>query len=123
MRRGAVVLIVLATLVGFVSVFAVWAKRQLLETSTYTETSTKLLEDEDIRTAVAGFLVDELYANVDVQAQLAKRLPPQLKPLAGPAAGGLRQLADRAAVTALERPRVQQAWAKANENAHATLLN
>jgi hypothetical protein len=123
LRRTVAAILVVATLVGFVSVFAVWAKRQLLETSTYTETSTKLLEDEDIRTAVAGFLVDELYANVDVQAQLAKRLPPQLKPLAGPAAGGLRQLADRAAVTALERPRVQQAWAKANENAHAALLN
>jgi hypothetical protein len=123
LRRTVTAILVVATLVGFVSVFAVWAKRQLLETSTYTETSTKLLEDEDIRTAVAGFLVDELYANVDVQAQLAKRLPPQLKPLAGPAAGGLRQLADRAAVIALERPRVQQAWAKANENAHAALLN
>ncbi len=123
LRRTVAAILVVATLVGFVSVFAVWAKRQLLETSTYTETSTKLLENEDIRTAVAGFLVDELYANVDVQAELAKRLPPQLKPLAGPAAGGLRQLADRAAITALERPRVQQAWAKANENAHATLLN
>jgi hypothetical protein len=123
LRRTVTAILVVATLVGFVSVFAVWAKRQLLETSTYTETSTKLLENEDIRTAVAGFLVDELYANVNVQAELAKRLPPQAKPLAGPAAGGLRQLADRAAVTALERPRVQQLWAKANENAHAALLN
>jgi hypothetical protein len=122
LRRTVTAILVVATLVGFVSVFAVWAKRQLLETSTYTETSTKLLEDEDIRTAVAGFLVDELYANVDVQGELAKRLPPQVKPLAGPAAGGLRQLANRAALIALERPRVQQAWANANENAHAALL-
>jgi hypothetical protein len=123
LRRTVTAILVVATLVGFVSVFAVWAKRQLLETSTYTETSTKLLEDEDIRNAVGGFLVDELYANVDVQGELAKRLPPQVKPLAGPAAGGLRQLANRAALIALERPRVQQAWAKANENAHAALLN
>jgi hypothetical protein len=104
-------------------VFALWAKRQLLETSTYTETSTKLLEDDDIREAVAGFLVDELYANVDVEAELANRLPPQAAPLAGPAAAGLRQLADRAALTALQRPAVQLAWEKANENAHGALLN
>jgi hypothetical protein len=123
LRRTVTAILVVATLVGFVSVFAVWAKRQLLETSTYTETSTKLLEDEDIRTAVGGFLVDELYANVDVQGELAKRLPPQAKPLAGPAAGGLRQLANRAALVALEHPRVQQAWANANEKAHAELLN
>ncbi len=122
-RRIVAAILVLATLIAFISVFAVWAKRQLLETSTYTETSTKLLENEDIRNAVAGFLVDQLYANVDVQAELAKKLPPQLKPVAGPAAGGLRQLADRAAQVALQRPRVQQAWEKANETVHAELIN
>src|SRR5436190_8159279 len=122
-RAIVAALLVVATLIGFISVFAVWAKRQLLETSTYTETSTQLLENEDIRNAVAGFLVDQLYANVNVEAELAKRLPPQFKPLAGPAAGGLRQLADTAAQDALKRPRVQQAWEKANETAHAALIN
>src|SRR5437773_1911334 len=56
-RRVVAAILVVATLVGFISLFAVWAKRQLLETSTYTETSTQLLENEDIRNAVAGFLV------------------------------------------------------------------
>jgi hypothetical protein len=121
-RRIVATVLVVATLLGFVSVFALWAKRQLLETSTYTETSTKLLENEHIRSALAGFLVDELYANVDVQGQLAKQLPPQAAPIAGPAAAGLRQLAERAALTALQRPAVQLAWEKANENAHSTLL-
>ncbi len=123
LRRTVTAILVIATLVGFVSVFAVWAKRQLLETSTYTETSTKLLEDEDIRDAVAAFLVDELYANVDVEARLKKALPPQADALAGPAAGGLRQLAERAAQEALQRPRVQQLWEQANERAHAALLD
>jgi hypothetical protein len=122
-RKIVATILVVATLLGFVSVFALWAKRQLLETSTYTETSTKLLEDEHIREALAGFLVDQLYANVDVEAELTKQLPPQAAPLAGPAAAGLRQLADRAALTALQRPAVQLAWEKANENAHASLLN
>jgi hypothetical protein len=122
-RRIVATILVVATLLGFVSVFALWAKRQLLETSTYTETSTKLLEDEHIRSALAGFLVDELYANVDVQGELAKQLPPQAAPIAGPAAAGLRQLAERAALTALQRPAVQLAWEQANKNAHATLLN
>ena len=68
-------------------------------------------------------MVDELYANVDVEAQLKKALPPRAAPLAGPAAGGLRQLAERAAEEALQRPRVQQLWRQANEEAHAALLN
>jgi hypothetical protein len=123
LRRTITAILVIATLVGFVSVFAVWAKRQLLESSTYAETSTKRLEDEDIRDAVAAFLVDELYTNVDVEAQLKKALPPRADVLAGPAAGALHQLAERVAEEALQRPRVQQLWRQANEEAHASLLN
>jgi hypothetical protein len=123
MRRSAIVLIVLATLIAFVSVFAVWAKRQLLETSTYTETSTQLLQNEDIQNALAPFLVDQLYANVDVQAELEKQLPPQTRALAGPAAGALRELANRAALEALQRPAVQTLWEQANERAHGALIH
>ncbi len=57
-------------------------------------------------------MVDELYTNVDVQAELAAALPPRLQPLAGPAAAGLRQLTDRLANEALQRPRVQAAYGR-----------
>ena len=123
-RRGLVTaLVVLASLLGILAVFAVWANRQALETDTWTETSTELLEDEEIRTAVAGFLVDQLYANVDVQAELESRLPPQAAALAGPAAGGLRELANRAALEALGRPRVQALWEEANRRVHERLID
>jgi len=118
-RRGLVTgLIVLATVLGVFAVFSVWANRQALETETWTETSTELLEDEEIRTAVAGFLVEALYSNVDVQAELSQRLPPPLAPLAGPAASGLRELSGRVAYEALGRPRVQALWEEANRRAH-----
>jgi Short C-terminal domain len=122
-HRGLVsALIVLATVLGVLAVFAVWAERQALETDTWTDTSSELLENEEIRTAIAGFLVDELYANVDVQAALEQRLPPQADALAGPAAGGIRQLANQAAVEALGRPRLQGLWEEANRRAHERLL-
>jgi Short C-terminal domain len=116
-------IVVVASVIAFLAVFAVWANRQALETDTWTDTSTKLLEDEDIRSAVAGFLVDELYANVDVQARLEQDLPPQAQALAGPVAGGLRELAERTAVEALGRPRVQGLWEEANRRAHEKLLD
>ncbi len=121
-HRLVTALVVVASLLAFLAVFAVWANRQALETDTWTETSTELLEDEDIRTSVAGFLVDELYANVDVEAELRERLPPEAAALAGPAAGGLRELANLAAVEALGRPRVQELWEEANRRAHERLL-
>jgi Short C-terminal domain len=122
-RRVAVyVLIVLASVIGFVSLFAIWAKRQALETDTWVETSTELLEDEDIQVAVSDFLVTQLFDNVDVTAQLQQALPPRLQPLAGPATGALRQLADRVALRALQQPRVQGLWEDANRTMHEQLL-
>src|SRR6478736_1479454 len=121
-RKTVVAILVVATLIGFVSVFAVWAKRQLLETNTWTDTSTKLLENKDVQTALGGYMVDQLYANVDVQAQLAQALPPKAQALAGPAAGGLEQLANKLAVEALGRPKVQQLFSEANSRAHALFI-
>ena len=117
-----IAIIVVATLIGLVAVFAVWAKRQLLETDTWVETSSKLLEDEDIRAALDDFIVDALFTNVDVQARLEQRLPPPARALAGPAAAGLRQLADQLTLRALENPRIQLLWEDANRAAHETFI-
>jgi hypothetical protein len=120
--RIAIALIIIASVIGFFSVYALWIKRQALETDTWTRTSSQLLENEEIRDAVANFLVAQLYAHVDVEGQIERRLPPDLKGLAGPASGGLRQAATAGAQRALEQPRVQEAWENANRVAHENLL-
>ena len=102
--------------------FSVWVNRQVLNTDNWTATSSRLLEQKVIRDQVAGFLVDQLYANVDVEAEIRNALPPRAQPLAGPAAGALRSFAERAAREVLARPRAQLAWEGANRNAHKLLL-
>jgi hypothetical protein len=121
-RALPIILILLATLIGIVSVLALWVKRQALETDTWVETSSELLEDESIRDAVGDFLVSALFDNVDVEGEIASKLPPQAQPLAGPVAGGLRQLAERAADEALSSSKAQAAWENANRTAHERLL-
>lgn len=122
-RRIAIwVLIVLAGLIGFVSALTIWVSRQALETDRWVATSSKLLEDDEIRGALSVYLVDQLYANVDVAAELRQALPEQVKPLAGPIAGGLRELGVRSANTILSRPGVQTLWEEANRRAHETLI-
>jgi hypothetical protein len=121
-RKLVVAILVLATVLGLLSVFSIWVKRQALETDTWTSTSTKLLENEDVNEALSAYMVEALYENVDVQKELAGALPPAAKPLAGPAAAGLRQLAGQLASEALTRPRVQALWSEANRNAHALFL-
>ncbi len=114
-RRYAVrTLLVLATVLAVLSIVSVWANRQLLNADNWANTSTQLLADPAVKTAVSGYLIDQVYANVDVSAELARALPPRLKPLAGPASGGLQNLAQQVTEKALGRPRVQQAWKAAN---------
>ena len=121
-RAVPIILIVLATLIGILSVLAIWVKRQALETDTWVDTSGQLLEDETISDAIGDFLVASLFDNVDVQGEIASKLPPQAEPLAGPLAGGLRQLANRAADEALQSGQAQAAWEAANRAAHQKLI-
>jgi hypothetical protein len=107
-------LLFVATLVTIAAVFAVWANRQLLDPDNFADTSTELLENPAIRSQVAGFLVDQVYANVDVSGEVAAALPSRLDPLAGPIAGGVRQFAEQRTNRLLSRPRVQDAWRVAN---------
>jgi hypothetical protein len=121
-RKTVLALIVVGSLIAFLAVFALWAKRQLLETDTWTNTSTELLEDPEIRTTVADYAVDTLFTEVPVEAELQQALPPRAAPAAGPIAGALRQLANNLANRALENPRVQQLWEEANREAQQTLV-
>lgn len=109
-------------MLSFVAIFSFWVNRQALNTDNWVNTSSTLLQDKQVQTQVATFLVNQLYANVDVEAELRKALPAQAKVLAGPAAGGLRQLAQRVAERALATPQVQSLWANANRAAHEQLL-
>lgn len=120
--RTPKVLVVLGSVLAFLAIFAVWIERQALDTSDWVDTSSRLLEDEQIRDALANFAVDELYANLDVEALLQKRLPPQFKPLSGPAASGLRQVGLDAAERVLASNRFLDTWERLNRAAHQRLV-
>jgi hypothetical protein len=122
------ILIAVACFLAFIAIFAIWANRQLLNTDNWTDTSSELLENDEIRTQVADFLVAEVYANVDVKAEIEQGLQGVLKPrgaqaLAGPAAGALQTAAQKAADELLSRPRAQELWENANRTAHEAFLD
>ena len=119
---GVDILIGVTTLLLIVGMFAIWANRLLFNPDNWSNTSTQLLENPDIRSATANYLVDELYANVDVPGLIKSGLPPALQGLAAPAAGALRNGAVSATELALTRPRVQNLWAQANRAADQTFI-
>ncbi len=117
------VLVILASILAFLAIFTSWIDRQALDTNHWVDTSGRLLEDKEISDALATYSVDQLYANVDVAANLKKRLPPDLQPVASPAAAGIREFATKAAQQAFQSPRVQQLWQDANRVAHTELVS
>ena len=121
-RALPLILIVIATLIGIISVHALWAKRQLLETDTWATTSEELIQDAEIQSALSTFIVTTIYDNVDIEAALADKLPPEAALLAGPISGALRGAADDVALKALEQPKIQGLWVEANRAAQAKLI-
>lgn len=117
------ILVVLGALLAVVSLLAAYVRFQGLDTQTVQNTADDLIADEQIRDQVAATVVDQLYANVDVQAELQQKLPQQFQGLAGPAAAGLREFSDRAAREMLERPRVQALWVNSVTRAHRQLID
>ena len=121
-RRTVKALVVLGSLLAFLSVFAIWTERQALNTDDWVDTSGRMIQNEEIRAAVSNYLVDQLYANVDVEKELEGILPGDLKDLAGPASGGLRQVAGGGAEEVLQTSTAQELWRQANRSAHEQLL-
>lgn len=115
-------LVVLGILVGVLAVIAGYVRYQALDTPTVEETATQLIEDDQVREQIAAQLVDQLFSNVDVEAALRERLPPEQQRLAPPLAGAARTLADRASERLLERPRIQELWIQSIVRAHEQLI-
>ena len=115
-------LVTLATLLVILGAVGVWIERVALDPNIWSDTSGKILEDETVQQTLATYLVDQVYANVDVAAQLRSALPPRAQPLAAPAAAGLHDGAERLTQRILARPRVQQAWRAANREADRQLI-
>jgi hypothetical protein len=114
--------VVLGSVLAFLSVFAIWTERQALNTDDWVETSGRLIENEEIRAALSDYLVEQVYDNVDVEKELEGILPGDLKDLAGPASGGLRQVAGGGAEQVLQTATAQDLWKDANRSAHEQLL-
>jgi hypothetical protein len=116
------IVLVVAGLLLLLSAFAVWIDRVALNTSVFTDTSSSLLDDDEIRTAVANRAVDELFDNVDVQAEVQAKLPDDVKSLSGPATAGLRQASYQIADRALEQPAFQRLFEATLRETHKTLV-
>jgi len=115
--------IVVASVVALVMILTLWVDRQMLDNHAWKNASTDVVRDENVQNALAAYLVNQLYDNANVAQSLQRQLPPNLKGLADPLAGALRQPATNAAAAFFGRPKVQELWINATTIAHQKLLN
>jgi hypothetical protein len=120
--RWALALVVLGAILTFAAIFSIWVNRQALNTDNWVDTSTHLIQNEQVRNQLADYLANQLVDNADLSGELEEALPPRLKPLASAAAGGLAQLAPQVAERLFATPKFQELWEAANRKAHESLL-
>ncbi len=116
-------LVVLASIVLVVSMVANWIQTEVLDSGQFSNNTEQILQNKDVQEQLSIFAVDQLYANVDVQAQIEQKLPPPARPLAAPVTAATRQLATNVAETALASPRVQQLVATAIDGAQQRFVS
>jgi hypothetical protein len=123
-RRRVLVwsLIVLASVLLIASMTANWVQREALNTNEVEDTTDQILADQDVQEQLSIYLVDQLYASVDVSSEIEQRLPGSAKALAAPVAAVTRQLALSVSERALDAPRVHALASNAVRAAHEQFL-
>lgn len=122
-RIGIVLIIVLASVLLLGTAADVWVKRQVLSTPKWVAASDKILANPKVQAALSTYIVDEIYSNVDVQKELADKLPEGWQGIAGPLAAGIRTPATSAVERILSSDQVKKIWHNVNEKAHTALVN
>ncbi len=106
----------LATLALFVGSFALWVRRQLLDTDNWVTTSSHLIDNQRIDGALSTFLVDQVITAPGVSDVLGQ-IPGGDRVVAA-----LRPVAANVVSHELETEGGQRAWRTANRAAHRQLV-
>lgn len=115
-------LVVLASVLVIFAIMATWIRAQIIDTDGWTQTSVRLLQNEQIREVVSNDISERLLSVVDVQNLAAEKLPHALAPLAPALSTAAAQVVPQAIDRALAVPAVQELWAKANRVAHGQVI-
>ena len=122
--RSTAVVVLFA--VGFALVpiagLAVWSRNTLLDTDRYVETVAPLSDDPNVINSVAGRITDAIFAQIDVEGELAANLPPRLTFAAGPIANQIESTTNGLVVKALETDQFDTLWAEVNRQASEAIV-
>jgi hypothetical protein len=121
-RIGAVILIVLASVLAPISTLGVWLRNTVTDTDRYVETIEPLVDDPAIQSFVAARVTQRLFEEVDVQSAVAEALPERATFLSGALTSGLQTVVTEAANRLIASDQFQELWVAANRLAQEQLV-
>ena len=112
----------LGTLLLFSANVGFWVRNDIYDTEGFVETTTAVVEDEDVQAALAEALALRIYNAADVTGLLRDELPERLRFLAVPLGDTLLEFLERAALRLIQGPRLQAAFEEALRVAHTAII-
>jgi hypothetical protein len=121
MPTSVAVLLAIATVFLVAGLFGIWVQRQALDTNRWVTTSARLLENQEIRSALSGYIADRLVAGEgDSGSRLGKLLSDRFSD--ADRSGLAEPVVRRAVAEALGTAPALAAWQQANRAAHRVLV-
>lgn len=121
-RIAAWVLVVVACILSVLSVVAVFARNQLLNTDTYVNTVAPLASNPAIQTQIAKQVSENLISRTNVETRVKDALPPKAGFLATPVTSGLESVTNELALKAVQSEQFSELWVAANRASHRQLV-
>jgi hypothetical protein len=114
-------LLAVAYVLAPLTVVAIWARNTVVRTDRYVATVAPLASDPAIQGAVAEYVTNQLFQQVDVKQLAREALPEKADFLAGPLAAGLKTFTRDSAQNFLASDTFHKLWAQANRFAHSQM--
>ncbi|MEI8082911.1 MAG: hypothetical protein WCI74_13825, partial [Actinomycetes bacterium] len=128
---GAILVLILATLIAPLSVAGVWVKAQIFDTDRYVATVAPLASNPGVQQAIATQISDQIFARIDINKVVedglgilvTKGVPSQLEGLAPVISNGIKSFLSEQVLKLVQSDIFQKAWITANTQAHTALVN
>jgi hypothetical protein len=114
----AVALVVVTSIVVTVSVTAVWARRNALNTNRWVATVGPIAEEPAVQQALGRYITDQAMTAIDPEELFESALPERGQILAAPLTSALRGFVNDQVDSFLASDTFQRLWLQINERAH-----
>jgi hypothetical protein len=118
----AVVLVVITSIVVTVSVTAVWARRNALNTDRWVATVGPIAEEPAVQQALGRYITDQAMTAIDPEELFESALPERGQILAAPLTSALRGFVNDQVDSFLASDAFQRLWVQINERAHRRVV-